>query len=514
MSQNVIGFYYPGNYEEVDKLCKYPEFGNFWVHHLDIPIGHRIDRFTNAEAAFQGLKYYLEAPQGNGRIYNAMKNASGEDAVTLKNIFGYDFNNNVPANKKMKIKQNNFSLKESSTLSRYGLLNYIPNVYPTIYNHSTFKGDINIYSINDKQLNKTKLPGNLATMYLVVKQKFSIEPLKSRLLSSGDAFLLEHNNRSGKDIIWSDNHDGTGHNLLGLMLMLIREQYKTKPDYKVISFYVQILEKFDNNKVDARDRQKNLNNLSYFTSDINYNQWIQMIRQANIEIVNKLKFGTYDQDYQELDTDYKDITIDEAMKIIPTILKHLDKASSHNRMPKIKRLKINKDNNIMIYFIHDISEEKQAFTLGIMRAHIFEITAKYIYAKCEISPPVLPELSHHSDDDDDFGEVITIEQARTYIPIIMDKILNSRLTPNIVKILLMKTDDGEDSSIDIKFDFMSPNKKHYYLSEWKFNEYINMIDPPFLCIDIYKYNTKYNPKKRQSEVPRIKNNNCISYKNI
>ena len=44
----------------------------------------------------------------------------------------------------------------------------------------------------------------------------------------GEAYLLEHNVRAGRDVYWSNNHDGTGKNLLGLQLMLIREELADK----------------------------------------------------------------------------------------------------------------------------------------------------------------------------------------------------------------------------------------------------------------------------------------------
>lgn len=50
--------------------------------------------------------------------------------------------------------------------------------------------------------------------------------MANKLLDTGDAFLLEHNNRHGKDSFWSDNCDGTGNNLLGLLLILRRDELK------------------------------------------------------------------------------------------------------------------------------------------------------------------------------------------------------------------------------------------------------------------------------------------------
>lgn len=38
----------------------------------------------------------------------------------------------------------------------------------------------------------------------------------------GNAFLLEHNARKGRDRYWSDDQDGSSFNALGLQLMLLR----------------------------------------------------------------------------------------------------------------------------------------------------------------------------------------------------------------------------------------------------------------------------------------------------
>ena len=66
---------------------------------------------------------------------------------------------------------------------------------------------------------------NWKGMYAVLRAKFKPgSSLASALLETGDAFLLEHNSRQGRDSVWSDNMDGTGTNWLGLQLMLLREE--------------------------------------------------------------------------------------------------------------------------------------------------------------------------------------------------------------------------------------------------------------------------------------------------
>jgi hypothetical protein len=62
-------------------------------------------------------------------------------------------------------------------------------------------------------------------MKLILTQKFSDPDLQKGLLLTGTAYLLEHNEVSGRDQIWSDNLDGTGSNQLGKVLMEIRAFY-------------------------------------------------------------------------------------------------------------------------------------------------------------------------------------------------------------------------------------------------------------------------------------------------
>ena len=64
-------------------------------------------------------------------------------------------------------------------------------------------------------------------MLKVLRAKF--EPgsaLADMLLSTGNAFLLEHNPRVGRDSVWSNDGNGTGRNWLGLQLMLLRDELR------------------------------------------------------------------------------------------------------------------------------------------------------------------------------------------------------------------------------------------------------------------------------------------------
>ena len=64
-----------------------------------------------------------------------------------------------------------------------------------------------------------------AAMTAVLTEKFKDPALQKGLLATGDAYLLEHNEATGRDLGgWSDNNDGTGSNLLGKTLMNVRLQ--------------------------------------------------------------------------------------------------------------------------------------------------------------------------------------------------------------------------------------------------------------------------------------------------
>ncbi|MCB9680805.1 MAG: hypothetical protein H6733_04970 [Alphaproteobacteria bacterium] len=64
--------------------------------------------------------------------------------------------------------------------------------------------------------------GRDGAMDAVLAAKFTDPALAAGLLATGAAYLLEHNAKAGLDHHWSDDHDGTGENALGLALMARR----------------------------------------------------------------------------------------------------------------------------------------------------------------------------------------------------------------------------------------------------------------------------------------------------
>lgn len=156
----LLAFYFPGYDSPCDSLCEAPCFGNFYPAscRLKAPCSPQVHDFTNAEAAFQALKFWHFADRF-GKL-------SGEDAFKLKR---------------------SYAGQEDWTYAGFG--------------------------------------SNWNAMLAVLESKFTQNPeLANRLKETGNSFLLEHNVVEGRDMIWSDNHNGDGTNWLGLQLMLLRDK--------------------------------------------------------------------------------------------------------------------------------------------------------------------------------------------------------------------------------------------------------------------------------------------------
>lgn len=165
-STGLIAFYYPGFPDACDTLCGCGFLGNFYCCDDLITVTapryqHQTHQFSNAEAAFQALKFWPIAyefePLNGSQAFQKKKALEGQE----------DFS--------------------------YG-------------GHGS----------------------NWSAMISVLRVKFKPgSVLASWLLMTGNAFLLEHNNKVGRDKIWSDNSDGSGSNWLGLLLMLLRDELRT-----------------------------------------------------------------------------------------------------------------------------------------------------------------------------------------------------------------------------------------------------------------------------------------------
>jgi len=60
-------------------------------------------------------------------------------------------------------------------------------------------------------------------MWACLKEKFARKDMGDALIATGDLYLVEHNAVYGRDLVWSDNSDGSGTNWLGLQCMLFRD---------------------------------------------------------------------------------------------------------------------------------------------------------------------------------------------------------------------------------------------------------------------------------------------------
>jgi hypothetical protein len=80
----------------------------------------------------------------------------------------------------------------------------------------------NVVSFGPEGGERVALIDKWTAMLVVLEAKFSDASLRSALLSTGSALLLEHNSETGRDAFWSDDRDGSGANHLGRALMFLR----------------------------------------------------------------------------------------------------------------------------------------------------------------------------------------------------------------------------------------------------------------------------------------------------
>lgn len=131
------------------------------------------ETFQCSEAAFQWRKFYLAAQQKNrpdllaDPNFAKFKTCTGEEAFQLRKYFDAQY----------------------------------PGVVVSGWSHGK-RDDV---------------------MWEVLNAKFSQnKDLMDLLKTTGGAYLMEHN-QAARDDYWSDNHDGSGKNMLGKMLMAIRD---------------------------------------------------------------------------------------------------------------------------------------------------------------------------------------------------------------------------------------------------------------------------------------------------
>jgi predicted NAD-dependent protein-ADP-ribosyltransferase YbiA (DUF1768 family) len=187
----LVAFYFPGSNTGWDDIYNAPFLGNFWPVVLSITVAGKTATFHTAEAAFQSTKWW-DKSDASGRQIRPQFEAclNGKAAFHLSKRLSGDPRHGIPA-----------------------------EVAP----------DLNYAGL-----------GRDGAMLVALKAKFSDPALQAGLLATADAYLLEHNEQP-RDDYWSDNHDGSGSNMLGKTLMSIRGSLpgghgEPKPSQLVLDF--------------------------------------------------------------------------------------------------------------------------------------------------------------------------------------------------------------------------------------------------------------------------------------
>lgn len=196
-SYEFVAFYFPGSYEPWDSVCNAPFCGNFWLHDVTITIKGETATFHTSEAAFQATKWWDKVDVDHKPIRPKFEACvDGDAAFKLKTRLAGNPKRHIPA-------------QVPPDLSYAGL-------------------------------------GRDEVMRRILKDKFADPTLQAALIATGGAYLLEHNADVGRDDYWSDNNDGTGQNMLGILLMELRGELnppngEPSPAQAVSEFTKQII---------------------------------------------------------------------------------------------------------------------------------------------------------------------------------------------------------------------------------------------------------------------------------
>lgn len=174
-SLDVVAFYHPGTDKAWDTECKAGYMGNFWKEDFTFN-GHV---FHTSEAAYQASKFWHHP----GALVDFSRAVDGDAAFRIARVLKGTLSNT---------QQKHVKLQLADPCHGFNHCNYV-------------------------------------AMTEILKAKFGQSPrLKRELISTGDAYLLEHND-SSKEPTWSDNYDGEGLNLLGYALMDVRKWFTGTP---------------------------------------------------------------------------------------------------------------------------------------------------------------------------------------------------------------------------------------------------------------------------------------------
>ncbi len=173
----VVPFYFPGHSDLWHERLSSGPLGNFWLSPVTVSLGGVSGHFATSEAAYQAMKWWTN-PDARRQFQDAK---DGEQAFELK----------------LKWEASN---PPGPTWS-------------------------NVASLGPDGGDRVALIDKWTAMLVVLEAKFSDPSLRSALLSTGSALLLEHNSEPGRDAFWSDDHDGSGANHLGRALMFLRRRF-------------------------------------------------------------------------------------------------------------------------------------------------------------------------------------------------------------------------------------------------------------------------------------------------
>lgn len=158
---NIIALYFPGRVLKWDKLCASKFLGNFYEERLEFALPDRPDRV---------LEY---------------GNAEAAFQSTKFSAISHEFTYPTTAKQAFQISRDNI-VSADFTYGGHG--------------------------------------SNWNAMLAVLRAKFASCTLAELLKGTGDDYLQEYNSNTGKELIWSDNCDGEGRNLLGIQLMIIWDE--------------------------------------------------------------------------------------------------------------------------------------------------------------------------------------------------------------------------------------------------------------------------------------------------
>lgn len=174
MGLNVVPFYFPGHSDLWHQRLSSGPLGNFWPSTVTVSLAGVSGTFATSEAAYQAMKWWTNSSAR--REFEAAKD--GEEAFQLK-------------------------LRWEAS-------------------HPPDDAWSNVVSFGPEGGERVALIDKWTAMLVVLEAKFSDASLRSALLSTGSALLLEHNSETGRDAFWSDDRDGSGANHLGRALMFLR----------------------------------------------------------------------------------------------------------------------------------------------------------------------------------------------------------------------------------------------------------------------------------------------------